>query len=144
MEDEEAERWLDPLAFGLVASAGFIYESAEITPAGDVFRRSRRILLIACAASVTSLAGLGVAACGPSLYTFNAIPATQTLEQARQANATEHAPYEYYAARAYLDKSNEEAAEANYQDAIRFAEKAQQLGTKARDLSRRRMREAGR
>ena len=39
---------------------------------------------------------------------------------------------------------DEEAAEANYQDAIRFAERANEFGTKARDLARRRMREAGR
>ncbi|HJL20134.1 MAG TPA: DUF4398 domain-containing protein [Sandaracinaceae bacterium LLY-WYZ-13_1] len=90
------------------------------------------------------VAGLLTAACGPSLYTFNSIPASQAVEQARQANAAEHAPYEYFYARSYLDKAREEAAEANYQDAIRFAEQANEFGTKARDMSRRRMREMGR
>jgi len=84
------------------------------------------------------------AACGPALYSFNIIPASQTVGQAEQANAAEHAPYEYFYARSYLDKAREEAAEANYQDAIRFAERANEFGTKARDLARRRMREMGR
>lgn len=85
-----------------------------------------------------------LAACGPALYTFNSVPASQVVEQARQANAAEHAPYEYFYARSYLDKAREEAAEANYQDAIRFAERANEFGTKARDMARRRMREMGR
>jgi hypothetical protein len=89
-------------------------------------------------------AGAGLAACGPSVYTFNVLPASSVVEQAAQANASELAPYEYFAARAYLDKASEEAAEANYQDAIRYAERANELGTKALDLSRRRMRETRR
>ncbi len=103
-------------------------------------RRSNTLLvLVAIAIAVSSLV-----ACGPSLYTFNIIPASQAVEQARQANAAEHAPYEYFYAQSYLDKAREEAAEANYQDAIRFAERASEFGTKARDMSRRRMREMGR
>ena len=102
-------------------------------------RTTRLAWLVLLATAIVTLV-----ACGPTLFTFNSIPASQAVEQARQANASEHAPYEYFYARAYLDKANEEAAEANYQDAIRFAEKAAEFGTKARDLSRRRMREQGR
>ncbi len=102
-------------------------------------RIKRLFVLVALAAAVTSFA-----ACGPSLYTFNIIPASQAVEQARAANAAEHAPYEYFYAQSYLDKAREEAAEANYQDAVRFAERANEFGTKARDLARRRMREQGR
>ena len=102
--------------------------------------RIQRLLLLVGLA----LAASALAACGPSLYTFNIIPASQAVEQAHQANAPEHAPYEYFYARTMLDKAREEAAEANYQDAIRFAERANEFGSKARDLSRRRMREAGR
>ena len=100
--------------------------------------RAWRVLVLA------ALAGAVTVACGPTLYTFNSIPASQTVEQARQSNAAEHAPYEFYTASAYLDKAREEAAEANYQDATRFAERANEFGTKARDLARRRMREMGR
>ena len=104
-----------------------------------VSRTQRLALLVAVVAALVMFA-----ACGPSLYTFNSIPAAQAVEQARAANAAEHAPYEYFYAQSYLDKAREEAAEANYQDAIRFAERANEFGTKARDLARRRMREQGR
>jgi hypothetical protein len=91
-----------------------------------------------------ALAWLAGAGCGPSLYTFNVVPASQAVEQAAQANAAEHAPYEYFAAREYLAKAREEAAQANYQDAIRFAERANEYGEQARDTARERMREQGR
>ena len=102
--------------------------------------RTKRVMAIV--GFVAALALLG--ACGPTLYTFNSIPASQVVEQARQSNTAEHAPYEYFTEQSYLDKAREETAEANYQDAIRFAERANELGTKARDLARRRMRVAGR
>ena len=102
-------------------------------------RIHRLVVLVAVAALVVVFA-----ACGPTLYTFNSIPASQAVGQAREANAAEHAPYEFFYAQSYLAKAEEEAAEANYQDAIRFAEQANEFGTKARDLARRRMREQGR
>lgn len=102
--------------------------------------RVRRLMLVTGLVAAVAM----LAACGPSLYTFNVIPASSAVEQARQANAAEHAPYEFFYAQSYLDKAREEAAEANYQDAIRFAERANELGTKARDMARRRMRELGR
>lgn len=103
-------------------------------------RRSNSLVVVVLVAGAISF----LVACGPSLYTFNIIPASQAVEQARQANAAEHAPYEYFYAQENLDKAREEAAEANYQDAIRFAERANEFGTKARDMARRRMREMGR
>ena len=86
----------------------------------------------------------GISGCGATLYTVNVVPAARMVEQAREANADEHAPYEYYYAREHLSKARYEAAEASYQDAIRFAEVAEEYGLKARDLARRRMREMGR
>lgn len=97
------------------------------------------ILLGLVAACATTLA-----ACGPSLYTFNIIPGGSAVAQAREANAAEHAPYEFFYAQAYVEKAQEEAGEGNYQDAIRFAERANEFGSKARDMARRRMRETGR
>jgi ABC-type branched-subunit amino acid transport system ATPase component len=82
--------------------------------------------------------------CGPTFYTVHIMPASRVVEQARQAQAAEHAPYEFYFAVAHLKKAREEAAEASYQDATRFAEKAEKFGSKARKLSQRRMREMGR
>ena len=101
-------------------------------------RLSRRIFV------VIALAVLGGTGCGATLSTIDIVPAARVVEQAREANAPEHAPYEYYYADAYLQKARHEAAEASYQDAIRFATIAEEYGVKARDLARRRMREQGR
>lgn len=106
----------------------------------DVGGRAQRSWVVVGLVAVGSF----LAACGPTFYTFNIAPASSAVEQAAEANAAEHAPYELFTARSYLDKAREEAAEANYQDAIRFAERANEYGTKARDLARRRMRETGR
>jgi len=82
--------------------------------------------------------------CGPAIYTIHVMPAAQAVEQAREAGAPEHAPYEYYYAREHLDKAREEASEASYQDASRFAGIAEEQGVEARELARRRLREMGR
>lgn len=82
--------------------------------------------------------------CGPTLYTAHILPASRVVEQAEEAGAAENAPYEYYYALEHLKKAREEASEASYQDATAFARLAEEYGVKARDLSRRRMREMGR
>ena len=91
-----------------------------------------------------TLTGIVLVACGPMDYTIHILPAALAVEQAREADAAEHAPYEFYYAREHLRKAREEAAEASYQDAGRFARVAEEFGVKARDLARRRMREMGR
>lgn len=93
---------------------------------------------------IFGILALTLVGCGPALYTVNIMPAARAVEQADEAGAAEHAPYEYYYAREHLQKAKEEAAEASYQDAIRYAEIAEEHGVKARDLARRRMREMGR
>lgn len=85
-----------------------------------------------------------VAGCNPILYTMNAGSASSSVEEARLANAPEYAPYEYYLSEAYLDKSREEAAEGQYQDARRFASVAEENGVKGREIASRHMRETGR
>lgn len=94
--------------------------------------------------SLLLLALLVSSGCGAALYSINVMGASRAVEQAREAGAAEHAPYEYYYAEAHLRKAREEAAEASYQDANRFADVAEEFGTKARDLAARRMREMGR
>lgn len=59
------------------------------------------------------------------------------LAQVRTENARFYAPYEYYAAHAYLEKAREEALEGGYEDAVRFARRAARLGQRAIDVSRR-------
>src|SRR5262249_2452612 len=91
--------------------------------------------------SVIALSTIG---CGPAFYLINIAPASRALSEAEQANAAEHAPYEFYYAQAMFRKAKEEDEEASYQDAIHYAEIAEEFGTKARDLARRHMREMGR
>lgn len=102
-------------------------------------RRDRRLLRALVAAACVAALG-----CGPTLYTVQILPAARAIEEAREAGAEEHAPYEYHYALVHLDKAREESGEASYQDAIRYAETAREFGTKARDLARDRMRERGR
>lgn len=84
------------------------------------------------------------AGCGPTLYAVHVMPAARAVQQAEEAGAAEHAPYEFYYAREHLEHARDEEGEASHQDAIRSAKIAEEYGIKARDLARRRMREAGR
>lgn len=104
-------------------------------------KRPHRRLVRVC---FLALFGAIIAGCGPAIYTVHILPASRAVEQARLADAAEHAPYEFHYADAHLRKAREEAGSANYQDASRFAEVAEEFGVKARDMARRRMREMGR
>lgn len=101
--------------------------------------RPRRARLALVLAVVSALVG-----CGPIVYTANILGAQRAVSEAREAGASEHAPYEYYMADAYLQKAEEECNEGQYQDAIEYARSAEVNGVKARDLSRRHMQETGR
>jgi hypothetical protein len=92
----------------------------------------------------TLIGGLLAGGCGPIGYTINILEAHQAVEEARQANAADLAPYEYYYALEHLNASREEANEAEYQHSIDLANTAKQYGERARDLARRRARESGR
>ncbi len=99
---------------------------------------------MALSMTLGTLLAVAFCGCGPVMYTSQIRAAARAVEQARVAQAPERAPYEYYLAEDHLEKAREEAAEASYQDAIRFAKTAEQFGVKAQDLARTRAREAGR
>ena len=84
---------------------------------------------------VTKVAGIVclwlVPGCGPGLYLIDVLPASAAVHGAEQSGAAEWSPYEYWTAREYLEKAAEEANEGNYQDAIRFAERARDMGERA-------------
>lgn len=83
------------------------------------------------------LAGLALApGCGPTLYTIDVFSASRTVERAAAAEAADRAPYEYYSARAYLEKAREEASEGHYQDALHYAHTAADFGNQALERSR--------
>ena len=75
--------------------------------------------------------------CGGVLYTINVLNASSALEEARLANAETLSPYEYYFARAHLEKAREEGGDAEYQQAIDLADTARDYAYQARDRARR-------
>lgn len=91
--------------------------------------------------AVVGLASLG---CGNTLYFFQVNSAASKVEQARELGAEELAAYEYWVAYTHLTKAQEEAAEADYSDAINFAEVSEEYADKAIQLARQAHRGAGR
>lgn len=78
------------------------------------------------------------------MYAVQASSASSKLEEARELRAEELAPYEYYMAVEHLQKARSEAAEADYGDAIEFAEICEQHADKAVRISQEAHRSAGR
>lgn len=87
---------------------------------------------------------LAATGCVGTVYAVKANSASATLEEARTIGAEQYAPFEYYYARSYLDKAMEEAAQAEYGDAIDFADVAEEYAEKAVELARAAHRGAGR
>jgi hypothetical protein len=104
-----------------------------------------RSLLTRSAACVLTLAGgLLLTACGNTVYAIQANSASNALAEARELGAEKLAPYEYYYAKEHMEKAQQEAAEADYSDAINLAEAAEEFANKAIRLSREAQRGAGR
>jgi Domain of unknown function (DUF4398) len=82
--------------------------------------------------------------CGNAIYAFQSSSAQAKLEEARALGAQKYATYEYTMAEQYLTKASSEAAEADYGDAIHFAETSEGHADKAIRLSRDAHRGAGR
>lgn len=102
-------------------------------------RRRVRAEPRACAAVVAGLLlGLWLPGCGPTVYTAELLSAERKFDEATEENARFHAPYEYYFAEAHLAKAREEAAEASYEEAIRFAKIAASFSVRAKEITRRR------
>lgn len=89
-------------------------------------------------ASVLALTGFGLAlgGCGNTLYAIQANAASGRVEEAKELGAEKLAPYEYYYAKAHLEKAMSEAAAADYGDAADLAEIAEEYAEKAIRLSR--------
>src|SRR5258707_15332533 len=74
--------------------------------------------------------------CGPIEYINQVgIKAAGAVSAAKLAQADRYAPYEYTAAEEYLHKAREEAAYAEYQDAIEFGRKAEELANRGRAIA---------
>jgi hypothetical protein len=86
---------------------------------------------IMLAGSAASIAG-----CGPIEYINQVgVKAAGAVSAAKLAQADRYAPYEYTAAEEYLHKAREEASYAEYEDAIEFGRKAEELADKGRAIA---------
>ncbi len=86
----------------------------------------------------------GLTGCGGVLYTVSVVGAESKIETAEALGAERYAPYEYWYAREHLLKAKEEAASADYGDAIDYADTAQEYADKAVALSKQAHEGAGR
>jgi hypothetical protein len=85
--------------------------------------------------AVVSLA-VSISGCGPIEYINQVgVKAAGAVSAAKLAQADRYAPYEYTAAEEYLHKAREEAAYAQYEDAIEFGRKAEELANKGRAIA---------
>ena len=77
--------------------------------------------------------------CGPVEYVAQVGGrASSALAQARREKADVLAPYEYTGAGEYLKKSKEEAGRSQFQTALEYGKRAEELANRARALSRER------
>jgi hypothetical protein len=86
--------------------------------------------------AVCALLAFSSSGCVGTIYAVKANSAASKIEQAKTLNAEELAEYEYYYAKEHLLKAQEEAAQAEYGDAIEFAGIAGEYAEKAIELSR--------
>jgi hypothetical protein len=86
----------------------------------------------------TSLATIGIVGlthCGPVQSTSTIVDAAAELEAAKTARGDETAPFEYTAAEAYLHKAREEQSYADFETAVRYAQKSRDCARAARQIS---------
>jgi hypothetical protein len=86
-------------------------------------------------ASAFALAAF-VAGCGPVEYISQVgNKAASAVSAAKLAQAERYAPYEYTAAEEYLHKAREEGGYAQYEDAIDYGRRAEEMANRARAIS---------
>ena len=88
--------------------------------------------------SILALAASGVlvSGCGPIEYINQVgVRAAGAVSAAKLAQADRYAPYEFTCAEEYLHKAREEASYAEYEDAIEFGRKAEELADKGRAIA---------
>jgi hypothetical protein len=69
--------------------------------------------------------------CGGVWYTARINSVEGKVEQAKEVGAEQSSPYEYYSAKERVLKAREEAARADYSDAIDLLDEAEEFADKA-------------
>ena len=108
---------------------------------------TRMVLGFRCLPSAfvgVAIASALTSGCGNTVYAFQVNSASNKVEEAHELGAEKLAPYEYYYAKEHLEKAQEEAAEADYSDAINLAEESEEYADKAIRLTKEAHRGAGR
>jgi len=80
---------------------------------------------------------LALGACGPISATTHLMDAREPFEAARREGAETFAPYEFTKAEIYLRKSKELQGYSDYEQAVRFADKARTMAEEAIRVARR-------
>jgi hypothetical protein len=100
------------------------------------YRRLRLRLLRYVPTGAVILALAPLTACGPVEYISQVgNKAASAVSSAKLAQADRYAPYEYTAAEEYLHKAREEAGYAEYQDAIEYGRRSEELADRARAIA---------
>jgi len=79
--------------------------------------------------------------CGAIQYTRQMEETERAFTQAREQKAQQHAPYEYYYAKAYLNQARVEAARSSYENAVRYAKEAERHCLRASEIALKRSEE---
>src|SRR5450432_4281466 len=103
----------------------------------------RRALPTGSLASTVTLASVfaltltaSMSGCGPIEYINQVgVKAAGAVSAAKLAQADRYAPYEYTAAEENLHKAREEAAYAEYEDAIEYGRKAEEMANRGRAIA---------
>jgi hypothetical protein len=101
-------------------------------------RRQSHLSTGALALVAVSLFASGalLSGCGPVEYINQVgVKAAGAVSAAKLAQADRYAPYEFTAAEEYLHKAREEASYAEYEDAIDYGIKAEELADKGRAIA---------
>ncbi len=77
-------------------------------------------------AAVAAMAG-----CGGVAYSVRINSVEAKVEKAKELGAEANAPYEYYSAKERVDKAREEAARADYGDALDLIDEAETFANQA-------------
>src|SRR6478736_7631800 len=114
--------------------------SAVIDRSATSCYRPPRLRILRSVPTVAVLALAPLLGCGPVEYISQVgNKAASAVSAAKLAQADRYAPYEYTAAEEYLHKAREEAGHAEYQDAIEYGRKAEDLANRARAITVERM-----
>src|SRR6478736_4461718 len=110
--------------------------SAVIDRSATSCYRPPRLRILRSVPTVAVLAVAPLLGCGPVEYISQVgNRAASAVSSAKLAQADRYAPYEYTAAEEYLHKAREEAGHAEYQDAIEYGRRSEDLANRARAIS---------